>query len=414
MARLSRNLADRGGPVAAGISALAAFANHGSPLQIVLSGLAAWAAIAHPAVASVPAEHVARGVLMALRRRIAYRTPADWDRAGDISIIAFCARGTLLLGEPQLVNLEATGKWPAEEVLALAAGAENGVVHPLATAIRRAAATRRVRAHAVRSPVVQPRLGVSAIAPSGEPLLVGGRALMLREKVSVALAEDTMAEIEAQGREVLLVALGGKLAGVMGLEDHMTPGARAAVSRLLEAQVEPVLLSGDSRETCEAIGRALGIDHIRAEIVAEDRPQEVERLAQGGLAVAVIGRSRPDEAALSAAQVAVAMPSAGASGEWAVMVESEDVQDAALAIAFPRLTKNQARTGLLLALVPPVAFTVLAAFALLPPALGPLSGLAGAALATLQALAAERSQLPSPADGGRASPAAADRLANTA
>jgi cation transport ATPase len=412
--RLSRALANRGGPVAACLSMMAALANGEPPLRVALAALAAYAALAHAAVASVPAVLVARGVLEALCRGISYRGPADWDRAGDVSIAAFSARGTLLLGEPELADLEPVGKWSADEVLALAAGAESGSSHPVAIAIRRAAQARRIQPNAVRSPVVQPRFGVSAIAASGESLLVGSRALMLREKVSVALAEQQIADIEARGRQVLLVASGGKLAGVVGLQDGLRPGARAAVQHLLDAQVEPVLLSGDSRETCEAIGRALDIDHVRAEILAEDRPHEIERLAQGGLTVAVIGRSRPDEAVLSAAHVAIALPSPGASGEWAIMLASDDVRDGALALSLARRAKGQARTALIFALTPPIAFSVVAAFGLFVPVLGPLAAVTGAVLATLYARATERGGLLPAAETRRGSPRVSARLAKTA
>ncbi|HEY3593854.1 MAG TPA: HAD family hydrolase, partial [Polyangiaceae bacterium] len=408
-------IANRGGPIAAALSALAAIANGEPALRVALLAIASYAAIAHAAVASVPAILIARGVLEALRRGIAYRSAADWDRAGDVSIAAFCARGTLLLGEPELADLEPVGRLTSEEVLSLAAGAESGSSHPVATAVRRAAAARRIRPNAVRSPVVQPRFGVSAIAASGEPLLVGSRALMLREKVSVALAEQQIADIEGRGRQVLLIAAGGKLVGVMGLQDGLRPGARAAVQHLLDAQVEPVLLSGDSRETCEAIGRALDIDHVRAEILAEDRPHEIERLAQGGLTVAVVGRSRADEAVLSAAHVAVALPShGGASGEWAVMLASDDVRDGALAISFARRTKSQARKALIFALAPPVVFSLVAAFGFLPPVLGPLAAIAGAMAATLHARTAERDGLLQVPDARRNSLRLTGRLAKTA
>jgi cation transport ATPase len=353
-----------------------------------LTAVAAWASITTAAVGSMAAIHVGRGVLEGLRRGIAYRSPADWDRAGDVSVAAFCARGTLLLGEPELADLEAVAKASEEHVLALAAGAESLSIHPVAMAIQRAAVARRIRPDAVRSPSVRAGLGVSAVASTGEALTVGSRALMLKEKISVAIAEQRIAEIEARGREVLLVALAGKLIGVLGLQDGLRPGARAAVQHLLDAQVEPVLVSGDSRETCEAIGRALDIDHIRPEIPLADRAGEVGRLSQGGLTVAVLGHPRTDEAALSAAHVAVAMPAqGGASGEWGVMLASDDVRDGAMAISLARRTKHQARASLIVAIAPGIVLALAVAFGLLRPAYAPLAALLGAAAAALHARA---------------------------
>jgi cation transport ATPase len=390
VALLSRAIAERGGPLAMVLAALAALVNREAMPQILLSGIAAYASITTATVAAMAAVHVARGVLEGLGGGIAYRNAADWDRAGDVSIAAFCARGTLLIGEPELADLEPLGRWNEAQVLGFAAGAESTSNHPVALAVQRAAVVRRIQADAVRSPVAQPGLGVTAVASTGEALTVGSRALMLREKISVAVAEQKIAEIEGRGREVLLVALGARLIGVIGMQDGLRPGSRAAVQHLLDAQVEPVLLSGDSRETCEAIGRTLDIEHVRPEILPTDRAVEIERLSQGGVTVAVIGHPRTDEAALSAADIAVAMPSlGGAPGEWAVTLASDDVRRGALAISLARRTKYEARTGLVLAVAPGIAFALAVAFGVLPAAYAPLAGLVGAAASALHARATD-------------------------
>ena len=180
------------------------------------------------------------------------------------------------------------------------------------------------------------------------------------------------------GRTVLLVALGGHLVGVMGLQDGLRPGARAAVQHLLDVGVEPVLLSGDARETCEAIGRALDIEHIRPEVLPGDRGDEVRRLAAGGATVAVVGRSPGDDVALAAADVSAALSSAGSStAEWGVQLASDDVRDAAFAIRLAHRAKQEARLGLLLTVVPGLGASLGVAFALLPPAVAPLSAVMG-------------------------------------
>src|SRR5205823_11132636 len=125
VARIARALASRGGLLALVLGALAGIANGESMAQVGLIAIAAWASITTAAVGSMAAVHVGRGILEGLRRGIAYRSPADWDRAGEVSIAAFCARGTLLLGEPELADLEAVGKMGDEHVLSLAAGAES-------------------------------------------------------------------------------------------------------------------------------------------------------------------------------------------------------------------------------------------------------------------------------------------------
>jgi cation transport ATPase len=388
-ARLGRLLAERAAPLAAGLAALAAYALDQHPLSIVMFAVAAQSALANAGIAQIGALHVMDSVLAGLGRGIVFRSAAALDAAGRVSVAAFCARGTLLLGEPEVANVEPIGNVEPERVLGLVAGAESGATHPVAAAVLRAARVRGVRPDGVRSPTLQPGLGVTAVASNGQPLVVGSRALMLKERVSVAAAEPKITELEAMGRSVLLAALGGRLVGVVGLQDGLRPGARAAVQHLLDVGVEPVLLSGDARETCEAIGRALDIEHIRPEVLPSDRGDEVRRLADGGATVAVVGKSPSDDVALGAADVSAALGSAGSStAEWSIELASDDVRDAAYAIRLAHRARSEARLGLLLASVPGLLGALAVAFALAPPAVAPL----GAAAGTIAALFRLRSR----------------------
>lgn len=377
-ARIGRLTAERGAPIAAGLAALTAFAQNHGWLGIVMFAVAAQAALSSAGVAEIGALHVGLSVLASLKRGIAIRSADALDRAGRISSLAFCARGTLLLGEPELANIEPIGAHEPEKVLALVAGAESGATHPVATAVLRAARARGVRPDGVRSPNVQPGLGVTAVASNGEQLVVGSRALMLKERISVASAEGRITDLEAMGRTVLLVALGSRLIGVVGLQDGLRPGARAAVQHLLDVGVEPVLLSGDSRETCEALGRALDIEHIRPELLPTERGEEIRRLADGGAIVGVVGRTPGDDVTLSAADVPVALGAAGSSiAEWAIQLASDDVRDAAYAIRLAHRCRSEARVGLILTIGAGIGGAVAVAFGLAPPSVAPLAALAG-------------------------------------
>lgn len=385
LARFGRLTAERAAPLAAGLAALTAFASDHDLVEIALFALAAQAALAQAGLARIGSLHVARTLLNALRRGIVFRTAEAFDKAGRVSNVAFCARGTLLLGEPEVANVEPIPPKDAASVLALVAGAESGATHPVATAMLRAARARGVRPDGVRSPSYHAGLGVTAVASNGQPLVVGSRALMLKERISVARAESQITELEAMGRTVMLVALGGKLIGVIGLQDGLRPGARAAVQYLLDVGVEPVLLSGDARETCEALGRALDIEHIRPEVLPGDRGDEIRCLADGGAVVAVIGRSSVDESALTAADVPISLGTAGSStAEWSVQLASDDVRDAANAIRLAHRCRAEARLGLALTLGPSVGAVLALSFGLFTPTLTPIVALAGAIGAVLR------------------------------
>jgi cation transport ATPase len=386
MARVGRLTASRVAPFIAGFAALAAYAGNADNMQILLLSVGVLGAFAQPGVAEIGGLHVTRGILESLRRGIVFRTALAFERAGSVTATVFSARGTLLLGEPEVANIEAFGALDPEQVLALVSGAESGESHPVATAVMRAARARGVRPDGVRSPTTQPGLGVTAVAASGQALVVGTRGLMLRERISVASAEGRITDLETMGRSVLLVALGGRLVGLVGLQDGLRPGARAAVQHLLDVSVEPVLLSGDARDTCEAIGRALDIDHLRPEIPPTERGDEIKRLADSGAIVAVIGRTPTDDGALAAADVSIALSAAGSStAEWSVQLASDDVRDAAYAVRLAHDARREARLGLALTLGPALVGTALAALNLVPVAAAPLFALAGTLAAVVRA-----------------------------
>jgi cation transport ATPase len=147
-----------------------------------------------------------------------------------------------------------------------------------------------------------------------------------------------------------------------------------------------VLLSGEARETCETIGRALDIEHVRPEVASQDRGAEVRALGGGGHVVAVIGHPARDDAALGAADVSVALGAAGAApGEWAVTLASEDVRDAALALTIPQQTRERARVALVVGLVPAVLGALLVAVAGVFWVVAPVLALVGSIAAVLYA-----------------------------
>ncbi len=374
------------------LAAAAVFASNGSVRDMLMTAAAAAVAFSAPGVLGAVAHTQGRGHLLALSRGILYRDARSFDAASRADLAVLCARGTVLLGEPEIVAIDGLTT-DANRVLALAAGAETGSTHPFAAAIERAARIRGQVAEATRSVHAHAGLGVAALAPSGERIVVGSRAFLLQEKISVAVAETRTSELEAQGRSVLLVAFGEKLVGLVALQDGLRPGARAAIERLVQARIEPVLLSGEARDTCETIGRALGIDHVRPEVLREDRGAEVRALAESGHLVAVLGQPATDDGALGAADLSVALGAAGATpGEWSVATCDDDVRNAAYALTLARRTRDLGVRVLLVGVAPGAAMTLALVFGL-----APLWAAAGAGLvATIASVAVMRDR----ADGG--------------
>lgn len=377
---VGRRMVERGVPVAALVVAGATYANNGAWPDVVIAacagafGLSAVAAVAASALAH------ARGHVAAQRRGIVYKDAGAFDVAARADVAVVCSRGTILLGEPEIVVIEAVPGKEVDRVLSLAAGAEMAAGDALAAAVLGEARARGVRPENVRSALVSEGLGVTALVQNGDKVIVGSRAFLLKEKVSVAVSDARVSELEAQGRSVLLVALGGRLVGLLALQDGLRPGARAAVQRLHDARIEPVLLSGEARETCETIARALDIEHVRPEILPSDRGAEVRALADGGHIIAAIGHAASDDGALGSADVSVAMGAAGsAPGEWGVALASDDVRDAALALTVPRACRERAKSAVLVGGGAQAISLLGIAFGIAPPVFAPVMGVLAAA-----------------------------------
>jgi P-type Cu+ transporter len=390
-ASAARSLAERWSPVAAGAAGVLTYLITRSGIDALMVSVAVLAGLSSALVGTLASVHVARGILLAQRRGITYKSADAWERAAQASVAIFCARGTLLLGEPEVAEVQAIAHdLDADDVLSLAGGAERAESHPTAQAILRAAKARGVRPDAVRNPNAEPGLGVVAVTSAGEELCVGNRALLMRQRVAMASAEERIADLESMGRSVVLVALGSRLVGLIALEDGIRPGARASIQHLLDAGIEPVLLSGDARETCEAIARSLDIDHIRPEVLPDDRATEVKRIAESGASVAVLGHVGLDDPALGAADVAIALSSAGRSAEHEVALASDDVRDAALALALARRTRTEARVGFGLAAIPPALGSFVVALGVLPPVFVPIAALIGGAMGVVHGRSLDR------------------------
>lgn len=392
---LARKLSYRGAALAGALAVVAGVVQHLPPSILLLQGLAAVSALLNPAIRRLPALVAAGTALETLRHGIVLRSAEVMEAAGRVWLAVFCARGTLLLGEPELSTLEPLGSLDSKQVLSLVAGAEQAAEHPIAVAVLRAARARGVVPDAVRSPRALAGLGVTAVAANGKPLVVGSRALMLQQRISVARAEERITELEATGRTVLLVALGNHLVGILAFQDGLRAGARAAVQHLLDVGIEPVLLSGDGRETCESLGRTLDIDHVRPEVLPTERGAEVERLCSGGATVAVVGRSPVDEIALASATVSIALPSPGSqSSNFDIELASDEVQKAAVALRLLHRYRRHSQQALALVLGGGTASALAVLSLSAPPALIPVLYLGwtavGAALISGKAGSARR------------------------
>ncbi len=260
--------------------------------------------------------------------------------------------GTLTEGKPRLVVVEPAAGFSASELLRLAASLERGSEHPLAAAVVAGAKERGVEL--VRSEDFQSFTGQGVAGHvEGRAVVLGNAGLLAERGVSAEPVAARAEELRREGHTVLLAAVDGRLAGLLGVADPIRASTPEAI-RLLHADgLRILMLTGDNRTTAEAVARRLGIDEVIAEVLPAQKSEVVARLQDEGHIVAMAGDGINDAPALARAQVGIAM-----GGGTDVAMESAgvtlvrgDLRAIARARRLSRFTLSAIRQNLFLAFV---------------------------------------------------------------
>ncbi len=223
-----------------------------------------------------------------------------------VDTIVFDKTGTLTYGRPTVTDVVTFGL-DRGEVLALAGAVEAQSEHPLGQAIGFYAEREGARKVAVQGFRATPGKGVSAAFEGAEVL--AGKPSFIEER-GVLFSEEVRTQVEAlgaQGKTVVVLARGKEVIGAIALQDTPRRGAARVIARLRERGVKTVMLTGDARRVAEAIGKTLGIDEVRAELLPADKVAAIETLQKAGRNVAMVGDGINDAPALAQADVGIAI-----------------------------------------------------------------------------------------------------------
>lgn len=228
------------------------------------------------------------------------------EKAHQLTAVVLDKTGTITRGEPSLTDVVVLSGFDQDEVLRLAAGAERNSEHPLGQAIVRGAEEKGLRVPDSTEFEAIPGHGLRAVV-DGSEVLVGNRKLMRSRGLNTDETETAMDEMEGQGKTAIIVALDNRLAGLVAVADTVKDNSARAVGELKKLGIDVVMITGDNRRTAEAIGRQVGIDHILAEVLPEDKAAEVQKLRESGRIVAMVGDGINDAPALATADLGMAI-----------------------------------------------------------------------------------------------------------
>ena len=271
--------------------------------------------LAIPLVVSIATERAARGGVL-IKDRLAL------ESMRTIGAVLFDKTGTLTKGEPTVVDVAGAGPLDADDVLALAAGAETDSEHPLARAIVRAAQERGLAPARATGFQSSPAVGVTATV-DGHVVRVGGPRLLEEVGGAGLAAAESWRD---QGSIVLHVVRDEVVVGGLALADEIRPESREAVDALNRLGVEVVMITGDAEPVARSVAEVLGIRRVFAGVRPEDKERKVAELQSEGLKVAMVGDGVNDAPALARADVGIAIGAGTdvAIGSAGVILASSD------------------------------------------------------------------------------------------
>jgi Cu+-exporting ATPase len=250
------------------------------------------------AVLVATGEGAERGVLI--------RGGAALESAGRVDTVVFDKTGTITAGRPAVTDVVPEAGIDEDELLRLCAGAESGSTHPLAGAIVAEAGRRGLAPAAATAFESIPGCGVRATI-EGREVFAGRAGWLEAEGITIDSAAAHVVRIAGSGRTPVLIAIDGAVMGIVGIADPPREGAREAVSTLKAMGCRVMLLTGDRRETAEAVAREVGIDRVIAEVLPGGKADEIARLRAAGCHVAMVGDGVNDAPALATADVGIAV-----------------------------------------------------------------------------------------------------------
>ncbi|MCK0473750.1 heavy metal translocating P-type ATPase [Halalkalibacter sp. APA_J-10(15)] len=294
-----------------------------------------------------------------------------------IQTVVLDKTGTVTKGEPELTDLMVANGFSNDDVLYYVGSAERNSEHPLAQAIVKGVKAKKIRLGNPSDFEAIPGFGIKATVDQ-KTIYVGTRNLM-REN-DIALEENVVAQMESlegQGKTAMLIAVDHRLSGVIAVADTVKETSKDAVKRMTDLGLEVIMLTGDNERTAQAIAKQVGIKHVIAEVIPEQKSDEIEKLQKEGKKVAMVGDGINDAPALAMADIGMAI---GTGTDVAIEAADitlmrGDLNSVADAIMMSRKTMRNIKQNLFFAFIYNTSAIPIAAVGLLAP------WVAGAAMA---------------------------------
>ena len=264
-----------------------------------------------------------------------------------INTIVFDKTGTITEGKPVVTDIMTNGNISLDELLKIAASAEKGSEHPLGEAIVREGEKKNLGLYTIDKFVAIPGHGIEVEIKS-DSILLGNKKLMNDRKISLEKMESTSDILASEGKTPMYIAINNKIAGIIAVADIVKESSVKAIMKLHEMGIEVAMITGDNKKTADAIARQVGIDKVLAEVLPQDKSNEVKKLQNEGKFVAMVGDGINDAPALAQANIGMAIGSGTdvAMESADIVLMKSDLMDVPAAIKLSRSTMKNIKENL--------------------------------------------------------------------
>ena len=269
------------------------------------------------------------------------------QEVSNIDTVVFDKTGTITVGKPVVTDIVGDAK----KVLTIAASLEESSEHPLASAILQKAKDKEISTVKVEKFEAIEGKGVRANY-NGQVAFVGSNRLLVDVNISREIASRAE-KLQNEAKTVVYVGLDGKIIGLVAIQDVPKPSSKDAIKELKARGLMTVMLTGDNKRVAQAIADEVGIDRVIAEVMPNDKAQQIKELQDKGKKVAFVGDGINDAPALSTADVGIAMGSGTdiAIDSGGIVLVRNDLRGVVRALDISKKTFNRIKLNLFWALI---------------------------------------------------------------
>lgn len=268
------------------------------------------------------------------------------ESAYSIKTVVLDKTGTITEGKPVVTDIITANGFSETQLLQLSASAEKGSEHPLGEAIVNSASEKGIEILESEGFEAIPGHGIQVVI-NGRKLLLGNKKLMDDRNIEITLQKesDRLAE---EGKTPMFIADDNKFAGIVAVADIIKPGSKKAVEALQNMGIEVAMITGDNRRTAQAIAKQVGIDRVMAEVLPQDKADEIKKLQADGNKVAMVGDGINDAPALAQADIGIAIGSGTdvAMESADIVLMRSDLMDVPAAIQLSKKTIRNIKQNL--------------------------------------------------------------------